>query len=137
MVSWFNFAIFVFVFILSHFSIKNCLSNTILVTRTISPVNDTTIMVSLSFNGNSDCTFFVFQTILTLHFPLVKWFNLLINIFPKFSLLGENGRWIVNRYIFFHLANINTRKKNRYRPSHWAAINCLISQLFAGKAHSS
>ena len=42
MLSWFRFAIFVVVFIPSYFSISNCLSNTILVTRTISPVNDTT-----------------------------------------------------------------------------------------------
>ena len=41
MLSWFRFAIFVFVFIPSYFSITNCLSNIILVTRTISPVNDT------------------------------------------------------------------------------------------------
>ena len=42
MLSWFRFAIFVVVFIPPYFSITNCFSNTILVTRTISPVNDTT-----------------------------------------------------------------------------------------------
>ena len=40
MLSRFRFAIFVFVFIPSYFNITNFLSNMILVTKTISPIND-------------------------------------------------------------------------------------------------
>ena len=62
MLSLFKFAIFIFVFIASYFGTANSPSNKILVTKTMSPVNETAVMVNfLFFIGNNEKSFLTFK----------------------------------------------------------------------------